>query len=262
MNDEGERKEKIKEIQRREKKEKQKRNKENKCGEQLFIWRRVITIRQGEASAFVKGVIPKERENWRDRKKEGALNVKGKARETQRGKDRESKSGVRAPALKNIWEPSGSGEKNAGLSWNSQLPSLHCLPTCLLHIQLTLSPKRHKGEEGEYSLSGSRESPWALCSLLFPSVRKEGHESGYCIANERDWSEVNTTQNDSSCLEFIWSRKTCHIKSSPSDVCCSRVMSEYIGCTVLASISATLSPALADRLRNSTYDVKGGGLCP
>lgn len=57
--------------------EKQKRNKENKCGERLFIWRGVITIRQGEASTFVKGVIPEERENWKDRQKEGAEYVKG-----------------------------------------------------------------------------------------------------------------------------------------------------------------------------------------
>lgn len=173
--------------------EKQKRNKENKCGEQLFIWRGVITIRQGEASTLVKGVIPEERENWRDREREGALYVKGEL-ERQRGGGIER---ARAPALKNIWEPSGSGEKNAGLSWNPQLPSLHCLPTRLLHIQLTPSPKRHKGEEGECSLS---------VYALLPPLCKEGRESGQRVVNERDSSEVNTTQIDSSCLESIWSR--------------------------------------------------------
>lgn len=139
---------------RRRRSEKQKRNKENKCGERLFIWRGVITIRQGEASTFAKGVIPEER-----KKLEGQAEGGGRIcerRETHKGGKRQKKSKCRewaraAAALKNIWEPSGRGEKNAGLSWNSRLPSLHRLRTRLLHIQLTPSPKRHKVEEGKYS---------------------------------------------------------------------------------------------------------------
>lgn len=37
----------------------------------------MITIRQGEASTFGKGVIPEERENWKERQREGAEYVKG-----------------------------------------------------------------------------------------------------------------------------------------------------------------------------------------
>lgn len=68
MNDEEERK--GPESKQEGNRGRQKRNKENKCGERLFIWWGVITIRQGEASTFVKGVIPKEKENWKDRHKE------------------------------------------------------------------------------------------------------------------------------------------------------------------------------------------------
>lgn len=39
-----------------------------------------------------------------------------KERDTNGGKDRKRANAERAAALKNIWEPSGSGEKNAGLS--------------------------------------------------------------------------------------------------------------------------------------------------
>ena len=74
MNDEwsGREKEAMRGETEEGKGEKPKRNKENKCGERLFIWRGVITIRQVEASTFVKGEIPKERENWKDGQREGA----------------------------------------------------------------------------------------------------------------------------------------------------------------------------------------------
>lgn len=103
MNDERERKKQGEETE-EGKGEKQKRNKENKCGERLFIWRGVITIRQGEASTFVKGVISEERENWKNRQEEGAWYVKGELERHRGGKDKkESKCRERAAALKNIW---------------------------------------------------------------------------------------------------------------------------------------------------------------
>lgn len=76
----------------------------------------MITIGQGEASTFVEGVIPEEKENWKDGRTEGAEYVKGERRRERGGKDRKRANAERAAALKNIWEPSGSGEKNAGLS--------------------------------------------------------------------------------------------------------------------------------------------------
>lgn len=120
----------------------------------------------------------------------------------------------RVSASKNIWEPSGSGEKNAGLSWNTLLPLLHCMPARLLHVQLTPSPKRHKVEEGERSLSGSRESS-ELCELSLPSDYKARCKSRSCIVNKWDSSEVNALQNVSCnnqtrnvrCLRISWTRR-------------------------------------------------------
>lgn len=42
----------------------------------------MITIGQGEVSAFVEGVIPEERENWKDGQREGGRICE--RRETQR----------------------------------------------------------------------------------------------------------------------------------------------------------------------------------
>lgn len=77
---------------------------------------------------------------------------KEEARRIRERRDRETggikRTNTESVCFKNIWEPSASGEKNAGLSWNTSLPLLRCLPARLLHIQLTPSPKRHKVEGG------------------------------------------------------------------------------------------------------------------
>ena len=44
----------------------------------------VITIRQGEASTFVKGVIPEERENWKDRAEGGGRICERRGEEIER----------------------------------------------------------------------------------------------------------------------------------------------------------------------------------
>lgn len=69
-------------------------------------------------SAFEEGVIPEEKENWKDGQKEGRVGGQDmrKKRDTEEGKDRKGVNAERAAARKNIWEPSGSREKNAGLS--------------------------------------------------------------------------------------------------------------------------------------------------
>lgn len=60
--------------------------------------------------------------------------------------------------FQNIWEPSGSQRKNAGISWKSLLPSLRCFPTRLLHIQLTPSSKDTSREGWGKTLQRQRET--------------------------------------------------------------------------------------------------------
>lgn len=66
------------------------------------------------------GVIPEESENWKDRQKEGVEYASREIKSHRGGRkikrEQMERERERVAALKNIWESSGSGEKNAGLS--------------------------------------------------------------------------------------------------------------------------------------------------
>lgn len=157
MKDEGER-ERGKDRGGRSKREIKRTSVEKDC---LFDegWLRSDKVKR---ALFAKGVIPEERENWK-----GRQNM-WKERDTEGGKDRKRANAERAAALKNIWEPSGSGEKNAGLSWNSRLPSLHCYSPAS-HPTNTF-PQKTQSRGGR--VQSIRESPWAL--QLYTPFRLQG----------------------------------------------------------------------------------------
>lgn len=86
--------------ERRSKREIKRASVENGC---LFE-EGLILMGQGDASAVLEAAIHKGRGNMEEEEYM-------KERDAAEGKDREG-----CCCFKNIWEPSGSGEKNAGLS--------------------------------------------------------------------------------------------------------------------------------------------------
>lgn len=94
-----------------------------------------------------------------------------KERNAEGGKDRKRANAERAAALKkNIWEPSGSREKNAGLSWNSRLP----LATLLAYLPASYptntfpqkTQRRGRREQRESLSSASSHSPQTTRSAV------------------------------------------------------------------------------------------------
>lgn len=137
-------------------------------------------ITQSERSTFFKASIPEEKKTW-----EHHTNWKNKCRESDGFQKKK----------KNIWEPSGSWEKIAALSWNSFPPlSLSTLPSFLpaSHPANTF-PQKAKRRGRAQCIRGLRET---LSSTSAHSLRL--HKESMLLT---DGIDANLTRSTSSSCE-------------------------------------------------------------